>query len=86
MRIYICVVSCLIIISNSIGCATSPDKISAAYVSPMQFNSYDCDQIFIEMDRVSRKCVELEACLKKKASNDEAAMAVGMVLFWPAYF
>jgi hypothetical protein len=27
------------------GCATSSDKIATSYVSPMQYQSLDCDQL-----------------------------------------
>jgi len=68
------------------GCASSPDKIQAAYVSPMQYKDYDCNQIASELERVSRRAHELHGSLKKTADADSAQMAVGMVLFWPALF
>jgi len=68
------------------ACATPPEKISAAYVSPLQYKDYDCDQIAMETDRVSRRVQSLNASLKKTASDDSAQMAVGMILFFPALF
>ena len=68
------------------GCASSPDKMTAAYVSPMQYRDYDCNQIAGELQRVTRRAQELYGHLDKTASNDNAQMAVGMVLFWPALF
>lgn len=68
------------------GCATSPDKMTAAYVSPIQYQAYDCAQIGAELQRVTRRANELYGQLDKTASNDNAQMAVGMVLFWPALF
>ncbi len=69
-----------------VGCASSPDKIGAAYVSPLQYQDFSCDQITAELSRVSRKANELRGNLKSEADSDTAQMAVGLVLFWPALF
>lgn len=68
------------------GCASSPDELSATYVSPYKYKSYDCDQIIMEMDYVSKKTTALYYSLDKKADNDSAQMGLGLVLFWPALF
>lgn len=68
------------------GCATDPASISAASVSPMQYNGYDCAQVVAELDRVTKRANELNTALKEKADNDTAQMTVGMILFWPALF
>lgn len=68
------------------GCATNPDKISAAYVSPMQYQSYDCDQIRGELLRISNRVDEVTGHQRRQANNDAIAMGVGLVLFWPALF
>lgn len=68
------------------GCASSPDKISATYVSPIQYSNYDCDQVRMEMVRISNKVAEVSGQQKRQASNDAVAMGVGLVLFWPALF
>lgn len=68
------------------ACSTSPDEIGASYVSPLTYQSYDCEQVVMEMDRVGRKSSDLYAQLDKKATNDQVATGVGMVLFWPALF
>ena len=68
------------------ACASSPEKISAAYVSPIQYSGYDCDQIRSELLRVSGKVREVAGAQKQKANNDAIAMGVGLVLFWPALF
>lgn len=41
------------------GCASSPSEISAAYVSPIQYSGYDCDQIRSELVRVSSRVREV---------------------------
>ena len=68
------------------ACAHSPDKISTSYVSPLTYSSYDCDQLAMEANYVTKKATQLHASLDKKANNDAVAMGVGMILFWPALF
>jgi hypothetical protein len=68
------------------GCASSPDKIQTSYISPLQYKDYDCDQIAGELERVSRRINELYGSLKKTSDNDNAQMAVGLILFWPTLF
>ncbi len=68
------------------ACATPPDKIASAYVSPIQYQDYSCKQIAREMERISRRASELHGSLNKTASNDNAQMAVGLILFWPTLF
>jgi hypothetical protein len=69
-----------------LGCQTAPNKIAAAYVSPLQYANYDCDQIVAELSRVSDKASQLNGELDKKASADTAKMTVGLILFWPTLF
>lgn len=68
------------------GCTTAPEKISGSYVSPIQYSNYDCDQIRLEMQRVSAKVSEVAGVQKRQANNDAVAMGVGLVIFWPALF
>lgn len=68
------------------GCATNPDKMETAYVSPLQYSQYDCAQIGAEQGHVERRTGELYTKLRKDANNDAAQMTVGMLLFWPALF
>lgn len=68
------------------ACATHPNNISAQYVSPMTYANYTCDQLREENLRVTHRVTELTASQRRRANNDTAAFAVGMVLFWPALF
>lgn len=68
------------------GCASNPDKIDAAYVSPLKYKDFDCDQIALEMDYVGQRTTKLYSRLKKEHGKDQAQMGVGLVLFWPALF
>ena len=68
------------------ACAAQPDQVAGTYVSPATYSSYNCSQLVAERNSVVRKVNELNGVQKQKADNDGAAMAVGMVLFWPALF
>jgi len=80
-------VSALIISSFLLAsCASSSNKISATYVSPLQYHSYDCDQVGMEMMRVSRRVNQVAGVQDAQATKDSVALGVGLVLFWPALF
>ena len=68
------------------SCATPPDKIEAAYVSPIQYEDYTCDQIKAEAGRVSDRAAHSLGIQQKKAKNDAVKTGVAIVLFWPAVF
>lgn len=68
------------------ACATHPNDIRAQYVSPMTYSSYSCDQLREENARVVSRVTQLTASQRRRANNDTAAFAVGMVLFAPALF
>ena len=80
------VIAIIIILSFTLGCASAPDKISASYVSPLQYTGYSCNQIKMELLRVNRKIMEVSGVQKSTANKDAVAMAVGMIIFWPALF
>lgn len=75
-----------IITAFGAGCATNPDKISSAYVSPLKYKDYTCDQIASEMDYIGQRTNNLYQQLKKDHSNDSWQMGVGLILFWPTLF
>ena len=68
------------------GCAPQPDQVVGTYVSPATYAGYSCKQLITERNAVVAKVNELTGAQKTKADNDGAAMAVGLVLFWPALF
>lgn len=68
------------------GCATASSGVATAYVSPLQFQSYDCQQISAEMQRIHVRVNQLAGRLDKAAENDKALVGVGVLLFWPALF
>lgn len=68
------------------GCARNADKIDAAYVSPLQYNSLSCEQLAEESARVASRAGVVTGQQNKQATNDAVAMGVGLVVFWPALF
>lgn len=69
-----------------IGCASNPDKIDAAYVSPLKYAEYTCSQLAQELDSVGRRTNDLYGRLKRDRTADNWQTAAGVVLFWPALF
>jgi hypothetical protein len=68
------------------GCATASKDLSATYVSPMQYQSYDCGQLATETQRIQSRVNELGGRLDQAAANDKAIAGVSAILFWPALF
>ena len=68
------------------GCASSSDKITATYVSPIQYENYSCRQLGEEAQRLSRRASEVAGAQDSQASRDTVATAVAVVIFWPAAF
>ena len=68
------------------GCADKAASIQANYVSPLAYNSYDCESLEQEYARLVRKSQSMNKQQDDVASNDNVAMGVGLVLFWPALF
>ena len=66
------------------GCATQPRDIATVHVSPLQYDSYDCDQIAMEMRSVGRRINELYYELEDEADSDAGSMALGLIIFLPA--
>ena len=68
------------------GCATASKDITTAYVSPMQYQGYSCEQIGLESQRIHSRVNQLGGRLDEAASNDKTITGVGVILFWPALF
>jgi hypothetical protein len=68
------------------ACASKSSEITAAYVSPMTYQSYNCQQLAMEAQAVSAKAAELSGAQDQKRTNDAIATGVAVVIFWPAAF
>ena len=62
----------LSVIVAIVGCASSPEKIDAVYVSPMKYANYNCNQVNIERAHIERRTNELYHSLKKEADATRA--------------
>jgi hypothetical protein len=68
------------------ACAKRADQIAASYVSPLQYDSYDCRQLGEEAQRLSSRAAIVAGTQDEKANKDALAMGVGLIVFWPALF
>ena len=68
------------------GCATSPEKVKATYVSPAQYANYDCIQVREEMIRVFSRANTMTSMQRSKSEKDALAVGASVALFWPAAF
>jgi hypothetical protein len=68
------------------GCAAQPDSVQAQYVSPAMYANYDCDQVDLEIQRVSARVAQVTGQQQDAADGDAVATGVGLILFWPALF
>ena len=68
------------------GCATNPNQISAAYVSPVLYQNLTCAQLAQEAQRDSNAAAAATGAQSNQASKDAVMTTVGVVLFWPALF
>jgi hypothetical protein len=68
------------------GCASSSDKITASYVSPMQYDSYNCRQLGEEAQRVSAHAAAAAGAQDSQATKDAVATTAAVIIFWPAAF
>lgn len=76
----------LSLVLSATGCASSSTQVATAYVSPLQYQHFDCNQLASELTRVSQRAQQLGGRLDEAASNDKALTAVTLLLFWPAAF
>ena len=77
----------VIAIAATLGaCATKAKNIEAAYVSPVGYEAYTCDQLGQEAQRVSGRAATLTGQQDSQAKKDAVAVGVSLVLFWPAVF
>ena len=66
------------------GCAKDANQVGATYVSPVLYETYTCQQLAEEAQRVSGRAAQAAGTQDQKASNDKVAMGVGLIIFWPA--
>ena len=68
------------------GCASSSADITPAYVSPVMYQSYNCQQLAMEAQGVSARAAALSGSQDSQRTKDQVATAAAVVIFWPAAF
>ena len=68
------------------GCASSAADITPAYVSPVAYQGYTCQQLALEAQGVSTRAASLSGAQDKQRTNDALVTTAAVVVFWPAAF
>jgi hypothetical protein len=68
------------------GCASSSADITPTYVSPVQHQSYNCQQLGLEAQSVSARAAALSGAQDSQRTKDTLATTAAVVIFWPAAF
>jgi hypothetical protein len=68
------------------GCASSSSDIAPTYVSPVQYQSYTCQQLGLEAQAISTRAATLSGAQDSQRTKDGWATAAAIVVFWPAAF
>jgi len=68
------------------GCASKAAEIAPTYVSPIQYQSFTCQQLAEEAQRVSSAAVAASGAQDSQATKDAVATGVAVVIFWPSAF
>jgi hypothetical protein len=76
----------LVSVVLGLGCAKRSQDVAAAYVSPLQYEQYNCSQLAAEASRISQRAAELAGVQDSKRTNDKIATAAAVIVFWPAAF
>jgi hypothetical protein len=68
------------------GCASKASDVTPSYISPMQYDAYNCNQLAEEAQRVSARASATAGAQDSQATKDVVATTVGVIVFWPALF
>jgi hypothetical protein len=68
------------------GCASSAADIAPAYVSPVAYQGYTCQQLALEAQSISTRAATLSGAQDSQRTKDGVATAAAIVIFWPAAF
>ena len=65
------------------GCASKSADITPAYISPVTYQNFTCQQLQMEAEGVSQRAAVASGQQDKARKNDVVKTTVGVVLFWP---
>jgi hypothetical protein len=68
------------------GCASSSEDIMPAYVSPVAYQGYTCQQLALEAQSISTRAATLSGAQDSQRTKDQWSTAAAVVIFWPAAF
>jgi hypothetical protein len=68
------------------GCASTAADIAPAYVSPVAYQGYTCQQLALEAQSISTRAATLSGAQDSQRTKDGVATAAAIVIFWPAAF
>jgi hypothetical protein len=68
------------------GCASSAADIAPAYVSPVAYQNYTCQQLALEAQSISTRAATLSGAQDSQRTKEGWATAAAVVVFWPAAF
>lgn len=83
MSRWIAVATCTLLLA---ACASKSSDITAAYVSPITYSNYTCQQLGLEAQAVSARAAALTGAQDDQRTRDQVATGVAIVVFWPAAF
>jgi hypothetical protein len=65
------------------GCASKSADIAPAYISPVGYQSYSCQQLQQEAQGVSQRAAIASGQQDRAHRNDAVKTTIGAVIFWP---
>lgn len=68
------------------GCASSAADITPAYVSPVTYQSFTCQQLGQEAQAISARAAALSGAQDSQHTKDAVATTAAVIIFWPAAF
>lgn len=69
------------------GCAASPENNHVPYISPGQFQTYSCNELLAEIERIQTRVSQLTGNLDdKNPTKDKWVLGADLSLSWPALF
>lgn len=69
------------------GCASSPENNHVPYISPGQFQTYNCNELLAEIERIQTRVSQLTGNLEdKNPTKDKWVLGADLSLSWPALF
>jgi hypothetical protein len=86
MNTYLRMTAAAGIVAALAACASKSNEITAAYVSPVTYQSYSCQQLSQEAQAVSARAAAVAGAQDQKRTNDQIATTAAIVIFWPAAF